>query len=126
MGASLAFGGAASLDKRVSSLRIDGADVALPPGVKSVLVLNIPSYGAGTHPWGDTDGGAACVPPAHHVRRFASPAIDDGVLEVIAMFGIVDAAMLHNPLSARRLRGGGGKRLGQGSRVELRFFSLAE
>lgn len=126
MGASLAFSGAVSLDKRVSSLRIDGADVALPRGLKSILVLNIPSYGAGTHPWGDTDGGAACLPAAHHVRRFAPAAIDDGMVEVIGMFGIFDAAMLHNPLSLRRLRGGGGARLGQGARVELRFFATEE
>jgi hypothetical protein len=126
MGASLAFRGAVSLDKRVSALEIDGVKVELPSGLKSILVLNIPSYGAGTHPWGDTDAGAACLPAAHHVRRFAAPAIDDGMLEVIGMFGIFDAAMLHNPLSLRRLRGGGGARLGQGCRVTLRFFEPAE
>ena len=126
MGASLAFSGAASLDKRLASLRIDDQEVPLPAGLKSIIVLNIPSYGAGTHPWGDFEAGVGCMPPAHHVRRFAEPAVDDGMVEVIGMFGILNAAMMHNPLSIRRLRGGGGKRLGQGTRVELRFWTLAE
>ena len=122
MGAGLAFRGAASLHKRVASLRIDEKEVALPHGIKSILVLNIPSYGAGTHPWGDDNAAAVpCIPPAHHVRRFAPAAIDDGRLEVIALFGIIHAATLHNPLSWRRMRGGGAKRLGQGGVVRIAF-----
>ncbi len=99
--------------------------MALPKGTKSVLLLNIPSYGAGTHPWGDDAAVVGCVPPAHHVRRFAPPAVDDGRLEVLAMFGIVDAAMLHNPLSWRRLRGGGAQRLGPGAEVSFVFRDAA-
>jgi hypothetical protein len=124
MGAGLAFRGAASLHKRLASLRIDGAEVALPHGTKAVLVLNIPSYGAGTHPWGDDNKSLVpCLPPAHHRRRFAPAAIDDGLLEVVALFGIVHAATLHAPrlLLPRLARGGGAKRLGQGGVIELSF-----
>jgi hypothetical protein len=121
MGAGLALRGAASLHKRVSALRIDGADVSVPVGTKSILVLNIPSYGAGTHPWGDDGAAIACVPPAHHTRSFAPAAVDDGQLEVVALFGIIHAATLHNPLSWRAARGGGAKRLGQGGAVEIIF-----
>jgi hypothetical protein len=70
---------------------------------------------------------SACLCPfAHRKRPFAPPAIDDGKLEVVALFGVVEAALLRNPLSLSQLRGYGCKRLGQGSLVELAFRSDAE
>jgi hypothetical protein len=54
---------------------------------------------------------------------FAPAAIDDGRLEVCALFGILHTATLHAPrlLLPRLARGGGAKRLGQGGTVELTF-----
>jgi hypothetical protein len=137
-GSSLALRGAASLDKRVASLKIDGIDVDLPTGVKSVVLLNIPSFAAGTHPWGEggyaapsaaaprCGGGCHVIPPGHHRRLFAPPASDDGLLEVVAMFGVLHAASLQVPVTLSALRGYGAKRLGQGRRVELHFRTAAQ
>lgn len=128
LGSSLALRGASSLEKRLASVRIDGREIPLPAGTKSVVLLNIPSFGAGTDPWGA--GGHQGEPKkmlaGHRVRTFAAPACDDGALEVVALFGVLHAAALHNPLSLARLRGYGGKRLGQGRVVELRFRTASE
>jgi len=128
LGADLAVTGAASLEKRMVALKIDGVAVALAEGTKAIVCLNISSYGAGGHPWGDdvrSEGGSGCslLPKAHSKRVFLQPAVDDGVLEVVALSGIAQAAMMHVPVSVSQLRGYGGKRLGQGRRVEFVFKS---
>ena len=132
LGSSLLVKGARSLDHRVKSLSIDGVAVAVPEGCKSIVLLNIPSFGAGTHPWGDgpatsaaEEASGGCLAfQAHTRRQFQPAAVDDGLLEVVALFGIMDAASMHLPLS--RWRGYGAKRLGQGSVVELQFRTDAE
>jgi hypothetical protein len=129
LGADLALCGARSLEHRIQKLCIDDKVVAVPQGCKSVVLLNIPSFGAGTHPWGDgpaealPPGGkrAGCMPLAHRRRQFDRPAVDDGRLEVIALFGIMDAALMHVPITWKRLRGYGAKRLGQGASVTFTF-----
>jgi len=142
LGGPLAFRGAASLDKRLE-LEIDGAAVPVPRKTKSILVLNIPAYADGTHPWGE-DWRA--------VRRgFGVARIDDGLVEVLAL-KVSDPAGGGGPFAGRRLtpsarpqsiaaipaaklpfaRQCGGRvhvpargllveRLGQGSSVALRF-----
>jgi Diacylglycerol kinase accessory domain len=124
LGLDLLVRGARSLEHRIEVLSIDGVAVTVPHGCKSIVFLNIPSFGAGTHPWGDggDDGGdSACLPLAHRKRTFAKPAVDDGLLEVVALFGILDAARMHIPISLASLRGYGARRLGQGSAVEIKF-----
>jgi len=126
LGLDLLVRGARSLEHRIEVLSIDGVAVKVPHGCKSIVFLNIPSFGAGTHPWGDggDDGGdSACLPLAHRKRSFAKPAVDDGLLEVVALFGILDAARMHIPLTLASLRGYGARRLGQGRAVEVTFRS---
>ena len=139
-GASLALVGASSLEKRLASLSIDGVAVPLPKGAKSLVCLNIPSFGAGTHPWGEGGvrpanaddplppaGCLASLAPAHGSRAtsrlFLPPSVNDGLLEVTALFGVIHAANMHNPVSLSRARGYGGKRLGQGRHVSFQFHS---
>jgi len=112
LGASLVFTGAASLGKRVAALAVDGVAVALPAGLKSLLFLNIPSYGGGTHPWGD-DAPSACLPRSD--GAFQPACSDDSLLEVVGFFGVGHAASLHLRKRA------GARRLAQGRVVELRF-----
>ena len=103
LGGPLAFRGAASLDKRLV-LEIDGAAVPVPRKTKSILVLNIPAYADGTHPWGED---------RRAVRRgFGVARIDDGLVEVLAL-------KVSDPLRppflrsfAQLPRGGGGGRPG--------------
>jgi hypothetical protein len=131
LGSSLLVKGARSLGHRVKRLRNDGAAVAVPEGCKSIVLLNIPSFGAGTHPWGDVpatsaaeEAASGCMPRAHTRRQFQPASVDDGMLEVVALFGFMDAASMHLPLS--RWRGYGAKRLGQGSVVDILFRTGAE
>lgn len=116
LGASLVFTGAASLGKRVAALEVDGKAVPLPAGLKSILVLNIPSYGGGTHPWGD-DAPGACLTRSDDA--FQPAATDDARLEVVGLFGVGHAASLHVRRRAGALR------LAQGSRIELRFLGAS-
>jgi Diacylglycerol kinase accessory domain len=139
-GSTLALFGASSLEKRLASLSIDGVDVPIPKGAKSLVCLNIPSFGAGTNPWGEggvrlpnsddpppPSGCVASLAPAHGSRPtsrlFLPPAVDDGLLEVTALFGVIHAANMHNPFSLSKARGYGGKRLGQGKRITFQFHS---
>lgn len=59
-------------------VEINGKKVELPDQTRCVVVLNLPSYSGGGNPWGTKKS-------TRH--KFSHPAIDDGLLEVVAVNG---------------------------------------
>ena len=114
-GAKLAVTGAATLNYKVKALQIAGEDVPLPHGCKSIVVLNIASFGAGTDPWGKK----GVIP---HKKELESPAINDGLLEVVALGSIADVP---KSMLTSKIFGYGVQRVGQGDSVRIEFKSAA-
>ncbi|XP_028967107.1 diacylglycerol kinase eta [Galendromus occidentalis] len=69
-----------NLEQRVH-LECDGHRIALP-SLQGIVVLNIPSYGGGSNFWGGSKEDDV----------FFAPAMDDKILEVVAVFGTVQMA----------------------------------
>uniref|UniRef100_I3MBI4 Diacylglycerol kinase n=1 Tax=Ictidomys tridecemlineatus TaxID=43179 RepID=I3MBI4_ICTTR len=69
------------LEERVH-LECDGEPISLP-NLQGIVVLNITSYAGGVNFWGSNTATA----------EYDAPAIDDGKLEVVAIFGSVQMAM---------------------------------
>ncbi|XP_048469712.1 diacylglycerol kinase theta-like [Rhincodon typus] len=67
-------------------LQVDDHEVALP-NIEGLIFLNIPSWGSGADLWGsDSDG------------RFEKPRIDDGMLEVVGVTGVVHMGQVQSGL----------------------------
>lgn len=92
-----------NLEKRLD-LFIDGRKIVLPE-LESVVVLNIPSWGAGVNLWNLTSGGKP-------------QSIRDGILEVVGIFSSFHVAQLQMGLSTP-------VKLGQGKNIEIRLKSKA-
>ncbi|XP_019486591.1 PREDICTED: diacylglycerol kinase kappa [Hipposideros armiger] len=69
------------LEERVH-LECDGEAISLP-NLQGIVVLNITSYAGGINFWGSSTATTA----------YEAPAIDDGKLEVVAIFGSIQMAM---------------------------------
>ncbi|OBS57893.1 hypothetical protein A6R68_10981 [Neotoma lepida] len=69
------------LEERIH-LECDGEAISLP-NLQGIVVLNITSYAGGVNFWGSNTA----------TTEYAAPAIDDGKLEVVAIFGSVQMAM---------------------------------
>ncbi|XP_004690102.1 PREDICTED: diacylglycerol kinase kappa [Condylura cristata] len=69
------------LEERVH-LECDGEAISLP-NLQGIVVLNITSYAGGVNFWGSSSA----------TTEYEAPAIDDGKLEVVAIFGSVQMAM---------------------------------
>ncbi|KAM5221431.1 diacylglycerol kinase kappa [Ctenodactylus gundi] len=69
------------LEERVH-LECDGEAISLP-NLQGIVVLNITSYAGGVNFWGSNTA----------TMEYEAPAIDDGKLEVVAIFGTVQMAM---------------------------------
>lgn len=69
------------LEERVH-LECDGEAISLP-NLQGIVVLNITSYAGGVNFWGSSTA----------TTEYEAPAIDDGKLEVVAIFGSVQMAM---------------------------------
>nr|XP_044619124.1 diacylglycerol kinase kappa [Equus asinus] len=69
------------LEERVR-LECDGEAISLP-NLQGIVVLNITSYAGGVNFWGSSTA----------TTEYEAPAIDDGKLEVVAIFGSVQMAM---------------------------------
>lgn len=96
------------LDQRIE-LYCDGARVALPC-IESVVVLNIPSWGAGVDLWRlgrDSEDGTSCSEEQH---------MDDSKLEVMALYSSFHIARLQVGLSEPL-------KLGQVSQVKIKLLS---
>ncbi|XP_006876417.1 PREDICTED: diacylglycerol kinase kappa [Chrysochloris asiatica] len=70
-----------NLEERVH-LQCDGESISLP-NLQGIVVLNITSYAGGVNFWGDSTA----------TTEYEAPAIDDGKLEVVAIFGSMQMAM---------------------------------
>ncbi|XP_078057043.1 diacylglycerol kinase theta isoform X2 [Mustelus asterias] len=67
-------------------LQVDDREVELP-NIEGLIFLNIPSWGSGADLWGsDSDG------------RFDKPQIDDGMLEVVGVTGVVHMGQVQSGL----------------------------
>jgi diacylglycerol kinase (ATP) len=68
---------------RILELEMDGHRIDLP-NLESLVVLNIPSWGAGVRPWELGSGGDG----------YDTPKIDDGRLEVFAVYSSFHIAQM--------------------------------
>ena len=72
----------------------DGKELELPPAVQGLIFLNIESYGGGVKLW-DVDDDKE---DEHHGYwghdQFQSASMQDGMLEVVAVYGVVHLGQL--------------------------------
>lgn len=81
-------------------LQVDKLEVELP-NIEGLIFLNIPSWGSGADLWGsDNDS------------RFGRPRIDDGMLEVVGVTGVVHMGQVQSGLRS-------GIRIAQGSYIRI-------
>lgn len=90
------------IEDYVSAIEIDGKTLELPMNVQALLILNIPSYGAGASPWGKIKNeqvSSECLSRksphvqylnaqtyVHHgVQEWMPSMVDDNLLEVVAL-----------------------------------------
>jgi diacylglycerol kinase (ATP) len=90
----------------VESLIVDEKVIALPKSLQALIFLNIPSYGAGTQPWG--------LPKSPRSGAPRPMVVNDGKFEVIGLkslnqYGLIKVLHTH------------GVRICQGSRMELKL-----
>uniref|UniRef100_A0A7N8YCV2 Diacylglycerol kinase n=1 Tax=Mastacembelus armatus TaxID=205130 RepID=A0A7N8YCV2_9TELE len=88
-----------SLQKELQ-LQVDSQDVPLP-NIEGLIFLNIPSWGSGADLWGSEADG-----------RFGKPSIDDGLLEVVGVTGVVHMGQVQSGLRS-------GIRIAQGTYIRL-------
>uniref|UniRef100_A0A3B5BE18 diacylglycerol kinase (ATP) n=1 Tax=Stegastes partitus TaxID=144197 RepID=A0A3B5BE18_9TELE len=89
-----------SLHKELQ-LQVDAQNVALP-NIEGLIFLNIPRYwGSGADLWGSEGDG-----------RFGKPSIDDGLLEVVGVTGVVHMGQVQSGLRS-------GIRIAQGNYIRL-------
>ncbi|XP_035525318.1 diacylglycerol kinase theta-like [Morone saxatilis] len=88
-----------SLHKELQ-LQVDGQNVPLP-NIEGLIFLNIPSWGSGADLWGsEVDG------------RYGKPSIDDGLLEVVGVTGVVHMGQVQSGMRS-------GIRIAQGNYIRL-------
>ncbi|KAI1883770.1 hypothetical protein AGOR_G00235000 [Albula goreensis] len=81
-------------------LQVDKQEVELP-NIEGLIFLNIPSWGSGADLWGsDSDS------------RFGKPRIDDGMLEVVGVTGVVHMGQVQSGLRS-------GIRVAQGNYIRI-------
>lgn len=74
------------VNDHIDTLIVDGKSVTLPDNLQALIILNIPSYGAGTQPWGFPRG----TKPSHVVQgtTVSDMLVNDGIFEVIGLRGL--------------------------------------
>ncbi|XP_061580814.1 diacylglycerol kinase theta-like [Cololabis saira] len=88
-----------SLHKELQ-LQVDSQNVPLP-NIEGLIFLNIPSWGSGADLWGsEVDG------------RYGKPRIDDGLLEVVGVTGVVHMGQVQSGMRS-------GIRIAQGNYIRL-------
>ncbi|KAJ8015739.1 hypothetical protein DPEC_G00029280 [Dallia pectoralis] len=85
---------------RALKLQVDKQDVELP-SIEGLIFLNIPSWGSGADLWGSEGD-----------PRFGKPRIDDGLLEVVGVTGVVHMGQVQSGMRS-------GIRLAQGNYVRI-------
>jgi len=101
------FSQSSPLSSEDFTLEVDGVNVEIPRGTRSVKVINIQSAQSGVDFWGSRDVG-----DANECSSKIRPACDDGVLEIVSTKGIWH-------MLSTRLGMGNAQRLGQGKSIKL-------
>lgn len=71
------------------TIEVDGQPIAISKDLEGIMVLNIPSYAGGCGMWGKS-------------KNFKPPALDDGLLEVVAVTGIFHMSKIQAKVSKAR------------------------
>lgn len=98
----------------VETLLIDDKPLDIPPNLQAIIFLNIPSYGAGSQPWGTVKFKKQSDKATE--QNVSDMFVDDQLFEVIGLknlmqFGLIKAFGTH------------GVRLAQGKRMKLKLKS---
>ena len=108
LGITEAFSSRKYLRPGVMSLRVDGEDIPIPEGAKTVQFFNIHSSATGIDFFGSNEPSTS----ADLLQEYSEPNVGDGLVEVVATFGVTH-------LAAIRLGFGHSRRLAQGSVIEI-------
>nr|XP_027061565.1 diacylglycerol kinase 5 isoform X2 [Coffea arabica] len=90
----------------------DWQDLTIPPSIRSIVCLNLPSFSGGLNPWGT---------PNKNKRRdrdLTPPYVDDGFIEVVGFRDAWHGLVLFAP-------NGHGRRLAQAHRIKFEFHKGA-
>ncbi|CAN8069485.1 unnamed protein product [Agarophyton chilense] len=99
----------------VETLLIDDQPIQIPASLQALIFLNIPSYGAGSQPWG-TIGSQSKKDDIDKSRPLTDMFVDDQRFEVIGLKSLKHFGRI-------RLLGAHGVRIGQGSKMSLTLKS---
>lgn len=87
-------------------------DLHIPPSIRSIVCLNLPSFSGGLNPWGRPSKKKL------HSRDLTPPYVDDGFLEVVGFRDAWHGLILFTP-------NGHGTRLAQANRIRFEFHKAA-
>jgi len=91
-------------------------DVPIPPGTRSIVLLNTPTYGGGRRLWGLDDPDKPTPPPREFECRSQRQALDDGLIEIVAVKSMWHLSMIMGQMSR-------GVRLAQVNEARVTFRS---
>lgn len=97
--------------EHVEEVMIDGKPIDIPPRLQALIILNIPSYGAGTQPWG-TVGGRSTSSDISQEIKVVDMVVNDGCFEVIGLTGLPQFGSI-------KVLGTNGMRIGQGTSLKV-------
>ncbi|KAG2302930.1 hypothetical protein Bca4012_061248 [Brassica carinata] len=87
-------------------------DLDIPPSIRSIVCLNLPSFSGGLNPWGTPN------PRKQRDRDLTPPFVDDGYIEVVGFRNAWHGLVLLAP-------NGHGTRLAQANRIRFEFHKGA-
>lgn len=96
----------------IESLTVDDNPVEIPRNLQAIIFLNIPSYGAGTQPWGKI--GSAQPADTDKARTVADMYVDDHQFEVIGLRSLPHFGRI-------KVFGAHGVRIAQGTTMHLKL-----
>lgn len=99
------------VSEQVEEVAIDGKKIEIPPKLQALIILNIPSYGAGTQPWG-TVGGRSTSSDISDEIKVVDMLVNDGSFEVIGLTGLPQFGSI-------KVLGTNGLRIGQGTSLKV-------
>ncbi|XP_021713443.1 diacylglycerol kinase 5-like, partial [Chenopodium quinoa] len=87
-------------------------ELHIPPSIRSIICLNLPSFSGGLNPWGKPNKNRS------RDRGFTHPYVDDGLIEVVGFRDALQGLVLLAP-------NGHGTRLAQARRIRFEFHKGA-
>ncbi|KAI0558224.1 diacylglycerol kinase [Gracilaria domingensis] len=99
----------------IETLLVDDQPISIPAYLQAIIFLNIPSYGAGSQPWGTVKSHDA-KDDLDHSRSVTDMFVDDQLFEVIGLKSLKHFGTI-------RMFGRHGVRIAQGSRMSLTLKS---